>query len=215
MAIHPLWSDDYWLLLMQLYIKKPAGVKSEYSRHLVELGIQLHIPPKTLHRQMQLLERHDTPSLRRLWDTYIDNPRKLNRDAKQIGMMAGFGEAGMFYDGVCSSDSLEHDYRPVAPGTRITPVMLTIILELYFTLTPNTMVKETPEVEDTARLLGLSADEVVEALRVFQTFDPILKCRQAAQSPIAHEAEKVWKRYCNEEPEQLQAETAKLKEYFL
>lgn len=38
MANHPLWSDDYWLLLMQLYQKKPVGVKSEYSHLVVETG---------------------------------------------------------------------------------------------------------------------------------------------------------------------------------
>ena len=25
MAKHPLWNDDYWLLLLQLYQKKPMG----------------------------------------------------------------------------------------------------------------------------------------------------------------------------------------------
>ena len=52
MAIHPLWTDDYWLLIMQLYQKSPAGVKSEYSRSVVELALELHIPPKTLQVQM-------------------------------------------------------------------------------------------------------------------------------------------------------------------
>ena len=53
MAIHPLWTDDYWLLIMQLYQKSPAGVKSEYSRSVVELALELHIPPKTLQEQME------------------------------------------------------------------------------------------------------------------------------------------------------------------
>ena len=82
MANHPLWSDDYWLLLMQLYQKKPVGVKSEYSHPVVELGIELHIPPKTLHEQMRVLEQHNTPSLQRLWDNYADNTRRLTRDAR-------------------------------------------------------------------------------------------------------------------------------------
>ena len=47
MAIHPLWTDDYWLLIVQLYQKSPAGVKSEYSRPMVDLSLELHIPPKT------------------------------------------------------------------------------------------------------------------------------------------------------------------------
>ena len=35
MATHPLWSDEYWLLLMQLYLKKPEGVKPIYNRQLL------------------------------------------------------------------------------------------------------------------------------------------------------------------------------------
>ena len=29
---HALWQDEYWLLLMQLYLKKPEGVKPLYSK---------------------------------------------------------------------------------------------------------------------------------------------------------------------------------------
>ena len=43
MATHPLWSDDYWLLLLQLYLKKPEGMKPMYSRALVDLSLELHI----------------------------------------------------------------------------------------------------------------------------------------------------------------------------
>ena len=84
MAIHPLWTDDYWLLIVQLYQKSPAGVKSEYSRPVVDLALELHIPPKTLQEQMVVLEEHATPSLQRLWDTYAENPRRLARDVKRL-----------------------------------------------------------------------------------------------------------------------------------
>ena len=137
MANHPLWSDDYWLLLMQLYQKKPVGVKSEYSHPVVELGIELHIPPKTLHEQMRVLEQHDTPSLQRLWDNYADNTRRLARDVKRLRQMTGFGDSGLFYEGVDMAQSFERNYRPIDQQTDITPVMLVIILNLYFTLTPN------------------------------------------------------------------------------
>ena len=89
MAIHPLWTDDYWLLIVQLYQKSPAGVKSEYSRPMVDLALELHIPPKTLQEQMVALEEHATPSLQRLWDTYAENPRRLARDVKRLRQMAG------------------------------------------------------------------------------------------------------------------------------
>ena len=37
MATHPLWNDDYWLLVLQLYLKRPTGVKAVYAREAVDL----------------------------------------------------------------------------------------------------------------------------------------------------------------------------------
>ena len=158
MANKTLWSDDYWLLLIQLYQKKPAGVKSEFSHPVVELGIELHIPPRTIYEQMCALEKRATPSLQRLWALYADNPKRLARDIKRLKQMAGFGDSGLFYEGVHTTPSFERDYRPIDNSSDITPVMLVIILELYFALTPNTMVSETPEVLDMARLLSLKPE---------------------------------------------------------
>lgn len=213
MANHPLWSDDYWLLLMQLYQKKPTGVKSEYSHPIIELGIELHIPPKTLHEKMRVLERHESPSLQRLWATYAENPRRLARDVKRLHQMAGFGDSGLFYDGVETTLPFERDYRPVDTASAVTPAMLTIILSLYFELTPNTMVSETPEVLDTARQLGVKPEQIVGILDIYQTFDPILKRQPLPSSPINDEARHIWQRF-NNEPEQLQTATDRFKEYF-
>lgn len=214
MANNPLWSDDYWLLVMQLYMKKPAGVKSEYSRAVIELAIELHLQPKTLQEQMRALESHDTPSLQRLWDTYADNPKRLSRDVKRMRQMAGFGDAKLFYDGVETATELEHDYRPIDGSNGVMPVMLVIILQLYFTLTANTMVAETPEVAETARLLSLKAEDVVRVLEMFQTFDPILKRKPLPPSTLYDEAKSVWQRFYSEQPEQLENTVEKLKEYF-
>ena len=213
MANHPLWSDDYWLLLMQLYQKKPVGVKSEYSHPVVELGIELHIPPKTLHEQMRVLEQHDTPSLQRLWDNYADNTRRLTRDVKRLRQMTGFGDSVLFYEGVDMAQSFERNYRPIDQQTDITPVMLVIILNLYFTLTPNTMVSETPEVLEMASVLGIKPEQIVNVLDVYQTFDPILKRQPLDSSPLVDEAHSTWNEYYNQ-PELLQESAEKLIEYF-
>ncbi len=213
MANHPLWSDDYWLLVMQLYQKKPVGVKSEYSHPVVELGLELHIPPKTIREQMRVLERHATPSLQRLWNKYANNQRRLACDVKQLRQMSGFGDPGLFYDGVATTQPFERDYRPIDDSSDITPVMLTIILNLYFELTPNTMVSETPEVLDTASLLGVKPEEVVNVLNIYQTFDPILKRKPLPSSPINDEAQRLWQCYYNQ-PELLQNNVEKLKQYF-
>ena len=47
-----MWSDEYWLLLMQLYLRKPEGLKPIYSRKMVELGMELHLEPRFLYEQM-------------------------------------------------------------------------------------------------------------------------------------------------------------------
>ena len=57
MAKHPLWNDDYWLLLLQLYQKKQMGVKPLYSKGIVDLSLELHIQPEYLHAQMFKLQR--------------------------------------------------------------------------------------------------------------------------------------------------------------
>ncbi|MBQ4147965.1 MAG: hypothetical protein II593_08310 [Prevotella sp.] len=46
MAKNALWSDEYWLLLMRLYLRKPEGVKPMYSKEMVKLALELHIPPQ-------------------------------------------------------------------------------------------------------------------------------------------------------------------------
>ena len=201
------------MLLMQLYQKKPVGVKSEYSHPVVELGIELHIPPKTLHEQMRVLEQHDTPSLQRLWDNYADNTRRLARDVKRLRQMTGFGDSGLFYEGVDMAQSFERNYRPIDHQTDITPVMLVIILNLYFTLTPNTMVSETPEVLEMASVLGIKPEQIVNVLDVYQTFDPILKRQPLDSSPLVDEAHSTWNEYYNQ-PELLQESAEKLIEYF-
>ena len=48
MANNNLWTDSYWLLLMQACKKKPDDVKSPWSKTMVDLAIELHIHPKTL-----------------------------------------------------------------------------------------------------------------------------------------------------------------------
>lgn len=211
---HPLWSDDYWPLIMQLYMSKPTGVKPLYSRAVVDLGIRLHIPPKYIHSQMHLLREHATPFLQRVWDTYAGNTRRLNRDVRRLQQMQGFGAGSAFYEGVDTDDGFAADYRAVAHGTSLTRVMITIILELYFRLTPLTMVKETPEVEECARRLGIKPAEVVEVLCTFQSCDPILHRAPSPDSPLTLACRTVWKRYANEDPDRLADTAVRLAEYF-
>ena len=146
MSKNATWQDDYWLLLLQLYLRKPEGVKPLYSRDMVNLSLELHITPQALQSRMQQIARLETPRIERYWKTYGDNPRRLARAVRLLREMKGFGAASNFYDGVEVQETFEKDFRPLAEDQRFMPVMLILILNLYFQLTPPTMTSETPEV---------------------------------------------------------------------
>ena len=137
MAKHPLWNEEYWPLLLQLYQKKPMGVKPLYSKGMVDLSLELHIPPTYLHEQMFKL-RMMTPRITRLWEKYANKPAKLAHDIKKLRQMQGYGNAESFYQGVEIQKTFERDWEPLKVDPTLTPVKLIIILDLYFQLTPIT-----------------------------------------------------------------------------
>lgn len=214
MATHPLWSDEYWLLLLQLYQKKPAGVKPLYSRQLVKLSIELHIPPQNLYEQQFVLRQRNMPVMRLIWETYGDNQRKLNRDVRKLRALKGFGQPKEFYEGVEVKETFEKDFMPLPQNERLTPVMLIMILDLYFQLTPITMVTETPEVKEMAKTLKLAPATVVEILDVFQFCDPYLNRDDLMISPLLLPCQEIWTRYGNDNPNKLSSLAAQLHEYF-
>lgn len=226
MAKHPLWSDEYWLLLMQLYLQKPTGVKALYSRPLVGLAMELHIAPQALQARMMQMDRLATPRIERLWRTYSNDPMRLKRAVRLLRSMNGFGDAELFYDGVEVQETFEKEFRPIAapdkelPASarpleqRLTPAMLAIIMNLYFQLTPSTMVTSTPEVRQTAKMLGIGADEVVQVMDIFQTCDPYIGRDEMVISPLLLPCQQMWQRYGNHEPTELQAYAEQLEDYF-
>lgn len=214
MAKHPLWSDEYWLLLMQLYLKKPVGVKALYSRPLVALALELHIPPQYLYEQLFRLRTIDTPRMEKLWKDYGRNPRRLSRGVKLLRQKLGY--ADMFFEGVELNETWEKDFYPVegVENMTITPVMLILILDQYFRLTPLTMVTETPEVQELARLLKMKPREVVDIMEIYQFCDPCLNRNDFLTSPLLDPCFQIWKRFGNDSPQKLAALAAQLKEYF-
>ncbi len=214
MATHPLWSDEYWLLLLQLYQHKPAGVKPLYSRQLVKLSLELHIPPQNLYEQQFVLRQRNMPVMRLIWETYADNQRKLNRDVRKLRALKGFGQPKEFYEGVEVKETFEKDFMPLSQNERLKPVMLIMILDLYFRLTPITMVTETPEVKEMAKTLKLAPATVVEILDVFQFCDPYLNRDDLMISPLLLPCQEIWTRYGNDNPNKLSSLAAQLHEYF-
>lgn len=208
------WQDDYWLLLMQVYLRKPVGVKPMYSKPLIELSMELHIEPEQLHARLCQIARLETPRIERIWQDYSRNPKRLSRAVQLLRGMMGFGSAGDFYDGVEVEETFERDFRPLAEDERITPVMLILIIDLYFRLTPITMVPETPEVQELARLMKVPSQLVADILEVFQHCDPYLKRRDVTFSPLLLPCKRIWQRYGNGSTEQLAVYAEQLKEYF-
>lgn len=208
------WTDDYWLLLMQQYLRKPVGIKPTYCREMVELSLELHIPPKDLHTRMCQIATLETPRIERLWETYKDNPRRLSRASRLLREMKGFGQASSFYDGVEVNETFELDFRPITEDARITPIMLVMVLDLYFQLTPATMVPETPEVAELSRLIRLPIGDIVELLDVFQHCDPYLNRRDTIFSPLLGPCQKIWDRYGNDGPETVASYANELRAFF-
>lgn len=199
---------------MQIYLQKPVGVKSMYSRGMIDLCMELHIAPNLLFNKMCEMANLDTPRIEHLWETYGNNPRKLTRAATLWREMRGFNNADAFYQGVETSESFEKDFRPVAEGLTLTPVMLILILDLYFRLTPITMVKDTTEVQELARLIKVSAPEVVEVLETFQYCDPYLKRKGEPAAHLIGPCKQVWRRFGNADTEELVSFASQLKDYF-
>ena len=214
MAKNQLWHDDYWLLLMQLYLHKPVGVKPMYSRQMVELSIELHIAPQQLFARMCEIANLETPRIERIWEEYSRNPKRLTRAVQLLRNMMGFGNAGGFYEGVEIEETFERDFRPLDEDSRLTPVMLILILDEYFRLTPITMVEETPEVQQLARLMRIPASLVVEVMDIFQHCDPYLNRRDITFSPLLQHCQQIWQRYGNMDTRQLASYAEQLKEYF-
>ena len=214
MARHPLWSDEYWLLLMQIYLNKPVGVKPLYSRAIVALSMELHIQPQYLYEQMFRLRSIDTPRMEKMWTTYGKNPKKLSRGVKLLRQKSGFNNAGTFYEGVEVNESFEKDFKPLEQEPKLTPIMMVMILDLYFRLTPITMVEETPEIQELAKMMNIAPTLILDVMDVYQFCDPYLNRDDMMISPILVPCQQVWQRFGNNNPEKLAALAAQMKEYF-
>lgn len=214
MAKNTVWQDDYWLPLMQLYLRQPVGVKPTYSRGMVNLSLELHVAPPTLAGHMKQLATLNTPRIERIWQTYSDNPRRLTRAVRLWREMRGFGAAASFYEGVDVSETFERDFRPLSQELKLTPVILILVLDLYFRLTPITMVSQTPEVIELARLVRVDVNLIVRLLQLYQHCDPYLNRKNSFSDTLLAPCLEVWQRFGNGDTEQLSAFAQELKAYF-
>ena len=226
MAKTSVWQDEYWLPVMQIYLKKPVGMKPTYNRDMVELGIELHVAPTVLHARMEQVAQLSTPRLEHFWQLYGENPRRLARAVHLWREMRGFRQANAFYSGVEVAETFERDFRPLDEEPSLTPVALILILDLYFHLTPitmvaetpevvpQTMVNQTPEVGELARLLKVTPSLVTDVLYLFQLCDPYLNRSEVSLSPLLLPCQQVWQRFEGAKAEQLNQLAEELKEYY-
>ena len=208
------WSDDYWLLLLQVYMKKPVGMKPMYSRPMVDLAMELHIHPQVLFGKMSALVALQTPRIERLWELYGDNPRRLSRAVRLLREMKGYGNADEFYEGVEVNESFEKDFKPVSPDSPWTPVALILVLDLDVHLTPHTKVTATPEIQKLARKLKVRSADVVEVMEIYQRLDPYLNRRDVMFNELLGPCSDVWQRYGNSDIDRLAAFAKELMEYY-
>jgi len=209
-----LWQDDYWLLLMQQYLRRPVGIKPLYSRSMVDLSLELHITPQELHERMGEIARLRIPRIERIWKEYSQKPQRLSRAVQLLRSMKGFNSGGDFFKGVEVQETFERDFRPLSEDSRLTPIMLILVLDLYFRLTPITMVAETPEVQALARLIGIPVTLVVDILHVYQHCDPYLRRRDKSASVLFAPCQQIWHRYGNGDTRHLADHAEQLKAYF-
>ena len=199
---------------MQIYLQAPVGMKPMYSRQMVDLSLELHIAPERLFNKMCQIANLETPRIEHIWEVYGNNPRKLARAVRLWRGMRGFNNSETFYDGVELNEGFERDFKPLEENERLMPVMLILILDLYFRLTPQTMVAETPEVQELARLMKLKAAEVAEVMEVMQYCDPYLNRRGVIFHPLLIPCQEIWRRYGNADVEALASYAEQLKAYF-
>lgn len=207
------WSDEYWPLVVETYKKKPEGVKPLFSRPVVDISLRLHIPPKEIVRRLQDLQKMDSPSLRRLYDE-LKNPRKLRKTVQALQKQEGFGTAGKFFDDIETNESWELDFRPIEAEPRLMPIHLIIILDLYFHLTPTTMIVETDEIRDLARQLRITPGLIVQVLDVYKFCDPYLNNSDIMIDPLLFPCKDVWNRFADSMGKKLSDTATELKEYF-
>lgn len=214
MATKNKWSDQYWPLIIKAWLQKPEGTKSKDSKTVVDIANELRIDQDVICEKMTLLDKHESPLLQKLWKMYAKNPRRLNRDIKNLRQLSGFGDAEMFYEGVETARPVARIFLPVTPDSRMTPAILILILHVYFTLTPNCMVESTPEIIELAQLTKTPVEEIVKFMKVFQCFDPILQREPPVLSPIIHEAREIWEKYYELPQSRFDKDVEKIKEYF-
>lgn len=171
------WTQEESVLVLDLYMSKPAGLKPVTNESLTHLAQLLGRTPEAVFRRMQKFQQwypvlpfgmneeifqDENPAI---WSEYFNQPKKVHSEAPAI------------LDEWCAE---------------------TLVLNLYFQLIISTMNEKVPEVVELSKLVKRPAKEIVEMLYAYAALDPFLKTPQPSElaiSPICHH---LWNRYADD-----------------
>ena len=61
-----MWTNDLWPLVIKAYLSTPTGPKSNCSRPVVDLAMQLHMKPADIVDRLKTVDAHKNPMVERL-----------------------------------------------------------------------------------------------------------------------------------------------------
>lgn len=146
------WTTEEAILVLELYMSKPKGMKSATDKNLVNLAQLLGRTPESLCRRMQKFQQWypvlpfdteesiyngENPAI---WNDYFAQPRKAHKEAPVI------------LEEFCIG---------------------TLVLNLYFQLIISTMNEKVPEVIELSKLVKRPAKNIANMLLAYALLDPL------------------------------------------
>lgn len=171
------WTKDESILVLDLYMEKPKGMKNVECEKVICLAQLLGRTPESLCRRMQKFQQwypvlpfdttddlyvDEDPAI---WNEYFLCPQKAHQEAPAI------------LDEFCAG---------------------TLVLNLYFQLIINTMSEKSPEVNEVAKLTKRSAASIVNMLYGYASMDPFLKESPTPNQPLSSICTQLWTRYADD-----------------
>ncbi len=171
------WTKEESVLVLDLYFRKPVGMKKKDSPLILDLAQTIGRTPSAVYRRMyEFLRWYPTIPLfycedvedendpfQPFWHEYFTDSKKLHKDAE-----AYLSEIRIY----------------------------TLTLHLYFHLLPDTMVPKVPEVVALAKLVRKPVNTIVEILHNYLSCDPFMRGKtQQASTTLEKLCSLVWKRY--------------------
>ena len=170
------WTKEEAILVLDLYMSKPKGVKPSTDDQLINLAQLLGRTPDALCRRMQKFQQwypvlpfaedeavydDENPAI---WTDYFAQPRKAHKEAPAL------------LEEFCIG---------------------TLVLNLYFQLIISTMNEKVPEVAELAKLVKRPAKTIAGMLLSYASLDPFVK-DMPTNLPASSIQQQLWNRYADD-----------------